>query len=87
VIVASLTASIASAEGCQDARGVVQHIFQMADENQDGVLTRAEYGEAGLERYGVSFDESDVNSDGETSLAEYLEIYERYHSPKDRINL
>lgn len=58
---------------------VVQHIFDMADEDRDGALTREEYEEAGLERYGVSFEETDANADGVTSMAEYLELYQRHH--------
>lgn len=77
-----LTAANASAGS--DARAVVQHIFEMADENRDGSLDRSEYEAAGLQRYGVTFEQSDANADGETTMEEYLELYERHHPPADR---
>jgi hypothetical protein len=70
-------------EGCGSAgsaASVVHHIFDMADRDGSGTLTEAEYGAAGLERFGVSFADSDADGDGETSQAEYLELYERHHS-------
>ena len=74
----------ASAESGSDARSIVSHIFRMADTDGSGSLSPLEYREAGLERFGVSFAESDANSDGETSLDEYLALYERHHPPADR---
>jgi hypothetical protein len=65
---------------------VVQHIFDMADQDRDGALSRDEYVEAGLERYGVSFEETDANADGVTSMAEYLELYQRHHPADDPSN-
>ena len=64
--------------------GVVAHIFETADADGDGRLTRAEYEGAGLQGFGVSFDESDLNADGETTMGEYLELYLRHHPSKDR---
>ena len=70
----------ASAEGCaKDAESVVQHIFDEADQDRDGNLTRSEYEAAGLQDFGVSFDESDTDANGGTSIAEYLELYKRHH--------
>jgi len=81
--VALLASSPAAAgSGCdagKDAASVVYHIFDAADQDQDGLLTQAEYEDAGLQRYGVSFAESDTNADGATSLEEYLELYLRHH--------
>ncbi len=74
-----IAAGSATAMDGQDAGSVVGHIFSIADTDGSGTLTRAEYGDAGLERYGVSFDASDANGDGETSVSEYLELYERHH--------
>ena len=73
--------------GSHDAISIVKHIFEMADKDGSGTLTRAEYREARLQRYGVSFDDCDADADGETSLAEYLELYERHHPDEDRGSL
>jgi hypothetical protein len=73
--------------GGHDAISVVKHIFEMADKDGSGTLTRAEYREAKLQRYGVSFDDCDADADGETSLAEYLDLYERLHPADDSISL
>ena len=83
----ALLASAASAgEGC-GAYSAVQKIFDTADTDGNGALTRAEYAEARLERFGVSFEESDANADGETSLPEYIELYERHHSGGERVEI
>ena len=79
-----LVAPVALAGGAQDAAAVVEHIFEQADRDGDGSLTPAEFEGAGLGNYGVSFDDSDLNGDGEVSMAEYLEIYHRHHPPYDR---
>jgi len=87
VLAALLAASPAAAgEGCGDARGAearVEHIFQSADMDGDGRLTRAEYEGAALSRFGLSFEASDLDSDGATDLTEYLEIYRMHHPPAD----
>ncbi len=71
--------SAALAGDGHDPRAVVQHIFDVADADGDGVLTSSEYESAGLERFGVSFDESDGNGDGMTTLDEYVELYVKHH--------
>ena len=79
VAVSVSTAGAASAgEGCE-ASSVVRHIFESADADRDGRLSEAEYEGAGLAQFGVSFAESDLDADGATSLAEYLELYRRFH--------
>ena len=75
-----------SGEG-YDARAVVRHIFEVADADDSGSLTPAEYTAAGLERYGVSFQDCDADGDGETSLAEYLGLYDRHHPSDDGVSL
>jgi hypothetical protein len=78
------TATAANAGGGHDGHDVVKHIFDVADKDQNGSLTRAEYEDAKLQRFGVSFDESDSNADGETTMAEYLELYQRHHPSEDK---
>ena len=66
-----------------DPERVVQHIFQTADRDQDGLLSPDEYAAAGLEGFGVPFEDSDLDGDGATSADEYLELYLRHHPPGD----
>jgi len=78
---AAITAPVAATAG--GSYSVVQHIFDVSDQDQDGALSLEEYDEAGLERYGVTFEQTDADGDGKTSLAEYLELYEAHHPPAD----
>lgn len=81
-VFASPTAALAGDAQC--GASVVQHIFDMADKDQNGALSPEEYESAGLERYGVSFAQTDANGDGETSMAEYLALYQKHHpAPQD----
>ncbi len=64
-----------------DGREVVEHIFEMADADEDGALSATEYEEAELARYGVSFEQTDADGDGSTSFEEYLSLYEAHHPP------
>lgn len=75
------TPSLALAgDECGDgAIDIVRHIFEQADRDHDGGLTRAEYEAAGLQSYGVTFEQSDLDGDGRTSADEYLELYRRHH--------
>lgn len=70
-------------QGAKDAESVVQHIFDQADRDLDGSLTQSEYEQAGLERYGVTFEQSDLDGDGGTSIDEYLVLYESHHPAGD----
>ncbi len=68
--------------GCEsgyDPVDVVQHIFNTADQDRDGLLTQLEYEDAGLQVYGVTFEQSDLDADGATSIQEYLLLYEFHH--------
>ena len=56
------------------------HHIDVADQNEDGSLSLEEFDGAGLQQFGLSFVESDTNSDGGVSIPEYLELYRRYHS-------
>lgn len=84
-LAALATAGPASAgDGCAgSAEAKVQHIFDAADGDGSGGLTRNEYESAGLQDFGVSFEESDSDGNGETTLEEYLDLYHRTHSPTD----
>jgi len=82
------TSSTAYAGGCEsgyDPVDVVQHIFNTADHDEDGVLTQLEYEDAGLQVYGVSFEESDLDADGATSMQEYILLYD-FHHPVDGVD-
>lgn len=79
-----ITPSAALAGGGHEAEAIVRHIFSSADQNGDGNLTRAEFEQAGLQRFGASFDQSDLDADGVTSQAEYLELYLRHHTAPER---
>lgn len=70
--------------GGDDALAIVEHIFVNADSDQDEILTPAEYEEAGLERFGVTFAETDGDADGLVTLEEYVELYERHHPSDDQ---
>lgn len=79
------TPPAAAGEGCgQSAEAAVRQIFEEADANGDRALTRSEYEDAGLQKLGVSFEESDLDADGVTSDGEYLELYRKHHPPVDR---
>lgn len=75
----------ATAGGGCESGSVVHHIFEKADQNQDGTLTQAEFESAGLQEFGLSFGESDTNADGGISMTEYLELYEKHHPPVDGV--
>lgn len=83
IVLATLMAAspAAAGPGCQDGEKAVHHVFESADENQDGRLTRAEYGDAGLADFGLSFEQTDLDADGATTISEYLEIYRKHHPP------
>ena len=66
-----------------DGVAVAAHIFDMADQDDDGQLPPAVSAAAGLERYGVSFAGSDLDGDGVTTREEYLELYRAHHPPTD----
>ncbi len=66
-----------------DATSIVEQIFEAADTDSNGELTEAEYTDAGLERFGVTFEQCDADGDGVTTLAEYLALYLRHHPPSD----
>ncbi len=83
LLLALCISAAAHAGGQHDADTVVQHIFDMVDKDQDGHLSPAEFGEAGLESFGVPFEECDLDGDGLTSKAEYTEVYRRHHPPTD----
>lgn len=76
----SVVVSNSNAGETSDGFSVVDHIFQTADTDQDGVLTRAEHDAAGLQKYGVKFEDFDANEDGSISISEYRTLYEKHHN-------
>jgi hypothetical protein len=58
---------------------VVEHIFEMSDADASGALSPEEFAEAGLERYGVPFEDYDADADGQASRDEYHAVYDRHH--------
>lgn len=77
----------AAGEGCGSASAKVKQLFDQADGDRNGGLDRAEYDGAGLQEFGASFEQSDANGDGVTSLEEYLDLYERTHSATDQTDV
>lgn len=75
----SLTAAPPAASGGEDGLAVAAHLFEAADSDRSGALDAAEYEAANLARFGVSFEQSDLDGDGATSREEYLELYRRHH--------
>jgi hypothetical protein len=74
------------ASGCEaEAASIAAHIFDMSDADADGHLSLDEFANAGLERYGMSFDDYDANSDGQASVDEYFDLFDAHHPPADAI--
>lgn len=65
--------------GGSSGESVVSHIFEVADTDEDGVLSLEEYGSAGLEDFGLSFEACDGDADGRITADEYLDVYRRHH--------
>jgi len=78
-IILALGAAVAPAGDFADDLDVVAHIFEMADADGDGALSRSEFEEAGLGRYGIAFDGYDMDEDGEASVDEFFDLYEAHH--------
>ena len=76
--------SVLAGQGC-DGFDVATHIFEASDIDGSGTLSREEYAGAGLERYGVPFDDYDANGDGEASREEYFDLYDRHHLAEGEI--
>jgi len=71
------------AQGVMDGEAVVEHIFDVADTNEDGTLSDDEYTDARLSEYGLTFDQCDTNQDGGLAFDEYLDLYNAHHPPVD----
>ena len=59
-------------------------MMAMMDTDENGSLSASEYENAGLQRYGVSFEQSDADADGRTTKAEYLELKQKSSVKKRR---
>ena len=66
-----------------DGGEVVEHIFNVADTNEDGALSDDEYADAQLSDFGLTFEQCDTNQDGRLSPGEYLDLYNAHHAPVD----
>lgn len=77
------TPGLAMEHSGAEARARVEQMFRGADGDQDGSLSAEEFEAARLGEYGVGFEAFDANSDGKTTIAEYLALFERYH-PSER---
>jgi Ca2+-binding EF-hand superfamily protein len=64
-----------------DGEAIVEHIFDVADLDEDGVLYIDEFEDARLAEYGLSFEQCDTNQDGVLALDEYLDLYNAHHTP------
>lgn len=84
---AATAATATAGEGCQSGTSIAQHIFEMADVDDDGLLTQDEYDGANLGRYGVGFVATDTDQNGTTSLDEYLALYRRVHSTENELEV
>ena len=70
--------SARAGEGC-NTFDLATHIFETSDRDGSGSLSREEFEAAGLARYGMPFEAYDANGDGQASLEEYLDLFDRYH--------
>ena len=83
-LLASLSAGSALAGEAQTPLSMAQRIFEAADSNADGALTAEEHGNAGLGRFGASFDDFDLDGDSRVTWSEYKALFERHHKPAGR---
>jgi|GEM_PF-5956263 len=67
-------------DAASDAAAIADHIFSHADSDKDGAMTSEEYASGGLGKYGASFGDFDLDRDGRVTLAEYREVFARFHS-------
>ena len=71
--------SAASADKGMDALAIAEHIFAMTDIDKDGSMSLQEYSDAGLDQYGVSFEDFDLDEDEGITLAEYRSLFLKLH--------
>ena len=77
--ITALWAGNASAGQSMDALAIAEHIFTKTDVNNDGSLTLEEYVDAGLDQYGASFEDFDMDDNKTITLAEYRALFLRFH--------
>ena len=83
-LVAAPTSALAGG-GCNSDFDPATHLFETTDADGSGTISPEEFADAGLERYGLGFDAYDTDGDGEASLDEYLELFDRTHPVEDQI--
>ena len=66
-----------------DGEAIVEHIFDVADTNEDGALSADEYADAELSDFGLTFEQCDTNQDGSLAFGEYLDLYSAHHAQVD----
>ena len=81
--VACLAASPAFAGERPSPLKIAQHIFEKADTDKNGVLTISEHKSAGLDRFGASFADFDVDRNSKITWDEYKALFQRHHKGVD----
>ena len=85
VALAAATGAVVAAKGSSPIE-MAKLVFERADADGNGFLSREEHRAAGLARYGVSFRDFDLNLDSRVTLSEYLAAFRRYHGgPEERM--
>ena len=77
--IAAFWSSSASAGQGMDILAIAEHIFAKTDADNSGRVSLEEYRSAGLDHYGASFEDFDLDDDEAITLAEYRSLFIRFH--------
>ena len=69
----------ASAGQVVDTLAIAEHIFANTDADNSGTLSLEEYVDGGLDHYGASFEDFDLDDNEAITLAEYRSLFIRFH--------